>query len=189
MAANPPPVSGLLGFWITYGSAITGGAVIVSAICAFAVILANRTIARKRATLDLILHIESDGDLIDARNQMIDLKNSDNKSSVWGTEDKRDSDEAKAIRTALNINELVAVQIHEGVIDERVYRKWFNKAFIDDYKAMSGYIEAVREYKKNPCVFRELELLARRWESDPDWYNHPGWFLRKWNALRLVWRA
>lgn len=189
MAADAAAATGLLRFWALYGSAITGGAVIVSALCAITVILANRTIARKRATLDLILHIESDGDLIDARNKMIDLKKSTNRSGVYGTEDKRDSDEAKAIRTTLNIDELVAVQIVEGVIDERVYRRWFNKAFIDDYKSMTGYIEAVREYKKNPNVFRELELLAKRWEDDVAWYQHPGWFRRKMNALKLAWRA
>lgn len=189
MAANAQAATGFIAFWNMYGSAITGGAVIVSAICAFAVILANRSIARKRATLDLILHIESDGDLIDARNKMIDLKKSKTRSGTWGTEDQRDSEEAKTIRTTLNINELVAVQIAEGVIDERVYRKWFNKAFIDDYKSMTGYIEAVREYKRNPAVFGELEKLARRWDDDKEWYNNPNWLSRKLSAAKIVWRA
>lgn len=184
-----PPAEGFLGFWATYGSAITGGAVIVSAICAFSVVLVNRKIARRRATLDLILHIESDRELLEARNRFIKLKKSETRSHVWGTEDQRDSEEATTIRTTLNINELVAVSICEGVIDECVYRRWFNKAYIGDYRAMTGYIQAVREYKKNPAIFKEFEELALKWDADTGWYDKPGWWKRKIRALGRLFKA
>ena len=139
--------------------------------------------------MDLILHIESDGDLIEARNEFINLKNSTTRSGHWGTHAEKDRPEAKTIRTVLNIHELVAVSINEGVIDERVFRCWFNKAFIDDYKSMSGYIDAVREYKKNPKIFKEFETIASRWDDDRTWYDSPGFWARKRKAFTKFIRA
>lgn len=182
-------VSPLIAFWNIYGSIIVGGAVIVSAIGAVWVIGSNRAIARKRAALDLILHIESDGDLIEARSKFIDILNGETKSRIYGREDKRGSDEAKAIRTILNINELVAVSIRENVVDERVWRKWFNRAFISDFEAMEGYIDEVRKYRKNPAIFEALEETAMRWKADESWYAKPGWWARKWKAMRQLLRA
>ncbi len=182
-------MTGILSFWQTYGPVLTGGAVIFSAAIGIAVLLTNRRIARRRATLDLILHIESDGDLIKSRNAFTEIKKSNVRSSTHGKEELRASDEAGHIRTVLNINELVAVSIQEGVIDESVFRRWFNSAFIDDYKSMTGYIEETRKWR-NPHVFKELEGLALRWEqTNDDWYAGPSWLRRKWLATLKIWRA
>lgn len=146
--------------------------------------------AQRRATLDLILHIESDGDLINARNEFTKIKKSNFRSSQHGKEENRDTDEASHIKTVLNINELVAVSIKEGVISERVFRTWFNGAFIDDYKQMTGYINEIRQWKKSDKIFQELELLAKRWESTNDqWYAKPGWIARKYHAFAIFLRA
>lgn len=189
MAADPPTLGGLIGFWKTYGSVITGGAVIVSAITAMVVLQANRSIARRRATLDLILHIESDGDIIKARKILSAVKKDPQGSRAWGAADKRDSDEANAIRTVLNINEIVAVSIAERIIDERIYRRWFRKAFIDDYRSMDGYIQGVREYWRNPSIYVELQTLAENWEGMPAYQNRPGWLARKLRAVRALAQA
>lgn len=189
MAANPEQVNAIVHFWSTYGPIVTGGAIIISTICAIIVITTNRAIARKRATLDLIMHIESDGDLIRARNAFIGLKGGSQRSAHWGQEAQKDTEEAKDIRTVLNVNELIAVSIREGVIDERVFRRWFNGAYIDDWQSMTGYLTEVRRYKGNPNIFCEFEALARKWEDDKGWNSPPGWFGRKWGALQRVIRA
>lgn len=182
-------MNGFLATWQAYGPVLTGGAVIVSAAIALAVLFTNRGIARRRATLDLILHIESDGDLIASRNAFTEIKKSNVRSSTYGKEEQRASDEAGHIRTILNINELVAVSIQEGVIDESVFRRWFNSAFIDDYKSMTGYIDETRKWR-NPHIFKDLEALARRWEAtNADWYAGPTWIKRKRFALNKLWYA
>ena len=182
-------MASFLNFWTTYGPVFTGGAVIISAAVAIGVLFTNRGIARRRATLDLILHIESDGDLIKARNAFSDIKKRDVRSSTFGKEDQRATDDAEHIRTVLNINELVAVSIQEGVIDERVFRRWFNSAFIDDYKSMTGYIEETRKWR-SIHVFKELEALATRWEAtNAAWYAGPSWFSRKCSAIVKIFRA
>lgn len=182
-------MQGVADFWQAYGPILTGGAVIISAFSAILILISNRTIARKRATLDLIMHIESDKELIDARQHFIEIKKSAMRSSTYGTEDQRACPEAETIRKILNINELTAVSIQEGVISESVFRRWFNSAFIDDYKTMTGYIEATRRWK-NAHVFEELESLATRWEkTNAEWYAGPSLFNRKIRAMSEVWRA
>jgi hypothetical protein len=144
----------ILEFWVVYGSILTGGAVIVSAVLAFWVIFVNRRMARRRGTLDLILHIESDKDLLAARQKFTLMVAGDQKLDGYGLDEKRASDEAMAIRTVLNVHELVAVSIQEGVICEKVFRRWFNQAYINDHKATEGYIRNVRTARKGPGIFK-----------------------------------
>jgi hypothetical protein len=50
----------------------------------------------------------------------------------------------------LNLHELTAVTIEEGVINERIYRRWFNNTFIKDYEATEAYIIEARKTYDNP---------------------------------------
>ncbi len=179
----------VVAFWNVYGSILTGGAVIISAILAFWVIIVNRAVSRRRGTLDILLHIESDQDLLTARQAFTTLVAGTEKLDKHGNDENRTSEAAKSIRTVLNVHELVAVSIQEGVIDEAVFRRWFNRTYIDDYKATEGYIRNVRAARKNPAIFKEFECLAKRWESDESWYNPPGWYSRKWSAAKSVFKA
>lgn len=189
MAADPAAPAGFISFWTTYGSVITGGAVVISAITAIVVLRVNRSIARRRATLDLILHIETDGDIIKARKAMSTAKKNPAGSRAWSAVDKRDSDEANAIRTILNVNEIVAVSIAEDIIDEHIYHRWQRGAYIEDYRSMEDYVRGVREYWRNPSIYVEVEKLVHRWEGMPAFQDRPGWLERKRRALRDLSRA
>lgn len=171
-------------FWHSYGSDIQNGAVVLSAIAAFLVIRDARSVAKRRGTLDLILHQESDAELIDAREGFIALKAGTTKISSYGVADKRSSDEAQHLKKVLNLHELTAVAIQEGVIDECVYRRWFNGTYISDYEATKDYITAVRANYDNSKVFSEFENTALRWKADKAWGAPPSWWVRKWKALK-----
>ena len=174
-------------FWHAYGSDIQNGAVVLSAIAAFAVIRSARRGANRRNTLDLILHQESDRELIEARLRFNDIKAGSIRLSTFGKADKRLSEEAQTIRKVLNIHELTAVAIAEGVIDERVYRRWFNSNYIADYEATKNYIAEARKTYDNPAAFQEFESAALRWQADRTWYAERGWLVRKREALlRLI---
>jgi hypothetical protein len=179
----------LYNFWHSYGSDIQNGAVVVSAVAAFAVIADARKTARRRGTLDLILHQESDTDLIKERHSFNAIKAADTKPSTYGKPNKKGSDEAETLRKVLNIHELTAVAIQEGVIDECVYRRWFNGTYIADYDAMKDYIAEARKTWNNPKVFLEFEKTALRWKEDVNWDSPPGWLTRKWRALKALFRA
>lgn len=152
-------------------------------------ILSARTNARKRNTMDLILHHESDRDLIEARTAFNEIKAGSVKVATYGKPESRNSKEAETIRKVLNLHELTAVAIEEGVIDERVYRRWFNTTFIKDFEATEAYLTEARATYGNPKAFCEFERHARRWKADQAWYNSPSWWDRKREALARLRRA
>ena len=175
-------------FWHTYGSDIQNGAVVLSAIAAFLIIADGRKTAKRRGTLDLILHQESDRELVEARVEFNKIKAGEIRPSTYGKPDKRGTPQAETIRKVLNIHELTAVAIQEGVIDECVYRRWFNNTFISDYETTKDYIVEMRKTFDNPKGFCEFEQTALRWKEDTTW-GRPSWWARKWGALKKLWRA
>jgi hypothetical protein len=182
-------LSALYNFWHTYGSDIQNGAVVLSAIAAVWVIRSGRANSLKRNTMDLILHQESDRELIDARIAFNELKSGATKLATYGTPDQKNTTEAQTLRKVLNLHELTSVAIAEGVIDECVYRRWFNTTFTKDYQATKAYIEAARITYGNPKAFVEFEKTATRWENDNSWDAPPSWFHRKYEAMSKVMRA
>lgn len=181
--------STLYTFWHTYGSDIQNGAVVISAFAAFRVIADARRTAKRRGTLDLILHQESDGELIEARTRFNAIKAGDIKPSTYGKPDKKTTEQAETLRKVLNIHELTAVAIQEGVIDECVYRRWFNATFVADYEVTKDYIAEMRNTWNNPCGFKEFEETALRWKADKTWGAPPSWWRRKFAAAKGLWKA
>lgn len=176
-------------FWHSNGSDIQNGAVVLSAIAAFLVIRSARINGRKRNTMDLILHQESDRELIEARIEFNKIKAADTRPAMYGKPEKKNSKQAQTIRKVLNLHELTAVAINEGVIDPNVYRRWFNTTYTSDYDSMKGYIAEARKTYQNPHAFKEFEKLALDWQSDKYWYADQSWLSRKLVAVRRLWRA
>jgi hypothetical protein len=139
--------------------------------------------------MDLILHQESDRELIEARAAFNNLKAGTVKLATFGAPDQKNTPEAQTLRKVLNLHELTSVAIAEGVIDECVYRRWFNTTFTKDYEATKSYIQAARLTYGNPKAFVEFEKTAVRWENDKNWDAPPGFFKRKWDAIAGVIRA
>lgn len=182
-------LSSLYNFWHSYGSDIQNGAVVLSAFAAFSVIRDSRRTAKRRGTMDLILHQQSDAELVASRAAFNDIKGGNVRPSSYGKADKKGSDEFETIRKVLNIHELTAVAIIEGVIDERVYRRWYNSTIINDYEAMKDFLAEARRTYSNPCAFCEFQKLAKRWKDDPNWDVAPSWLERKRQAVMKVLRA
>lgn len=182
-------INSLYCFWHSYGSDIQNGAVVLSAIAAFWVIWENRNISRRRGTMDLILHQESDRELVEARVEFNVIKAGETRPSVYGKPERINDRQAQIIRRVLNVHELTAVAIQQRVIDERVYRTWFNGTYIKDYESMKEYIIEARKTYANPKAFSEFETTALRWRDDKSWHAPPSFFKRKWTAIKGVARA
>lgn len=181
--------SQLYTFWHSYGSDIQNGAVVLSAIAAFWVISDNRKLARRRGTMDLILHQESDRELVEARVEFNKIKAGEVRPSAYGKLERINDKEAQIIRRVLNVHELTAVAIQQGVIDECVYRTWFNTTFIKDYDAMKDYIREARISYSNPKAFSEFEATAVGWKEDTSWNAPPSWIKRKCKAVAKLLKA
>lgn len=76
-------MNSFINHWVTYGSEYQNGAVVLSAIAALWIIIQNKSISKKRGTLDLILHQQSDKELIVDRARFNDLKLNGKRSSVY----------------------------------------------------------------------------------------------------------
>lgn len=184
-----PLLTAIEEFWTTYGPDFQSGAVVLSAIAAFIMIGTHRLNARRGKTLDLILHHQSDGDLVSARFEFNKIKAGTTKFVTYAEKDKADSPQFEAIRKVLNIHELTAVAVEEGVIDERVYRRWNNTTVKDDYKATRDFIERLRETRSSPNAYCEFERLAKAWSEDAGWTPEPGWVRRKATAIGRIFSA
>lgn len=139
--------------------------------------------------MDLILHQESDRELVEARVEFNKIKAAPDRPSLLGRPEHKNDPNAQIVRRVLNVHELTAVAIKEGVIDECVYRSWFNTTYIKDYEAMKDYIAEARKTYENPNAFAEFEAMALRWKEDKAWGAPPGLIKRKAYALAKVWQA
>lgn len=149
-------------------------------------IITHRQNARRGKTLDLILHHQSDSDLVAARFEFNKIRAGTTKFVTYAEMDAADSDEFEAIRKVLNIHELTAVAVEEGVIDERVYRRWNNSTVQNDYKATRDFIDRLRETRNTANAYCEFERLAKAWAEDVNWTPEPGWWRRKWTAANRI---
>lgn len=74
--------------------------------------------------------------------------------------------EFEAVMNIANDYEIMAVGIKRHVLDEGVIRDAFRTAWIEDYKALSPFFDAVREESKNDRYFKEFKAIAKRWKDE-----------------------
>ena len=108
-----------------------------------------------------------DEEYIEYKNKFNRLKRSDSNLIEWAAKDKIDTDEVNTIRVMLNDYELVALGIREGILDEELFRRWFQTPLINDWKCIKGFIMAIRDSENAPKVFHEFEWLAKKWGAEP----------------------
>lgn len=147
------------GFWIQTG------AIILSALVAIAILYNNSHQAKKRATIDLVLHETNNPEIIDAKKQVrhchedkIDIT----QLSCKGNEDKPEN---AAIKIVLNNYEFIAAGIKEGAFDEEIYKRMKRSIVIRDWEAFAAYITELRRQKKRDKLYIEFEWLAARWNK------------------------
>ncbi len=125
---------------------------------------AHREIARKRATLDVILKSESDEYFERIYSVFTSEKN--RKSGLEALL-QAETDGEKTARTEvdnfLNHYELIAISIEQNILDEQFYKDWMRSTYIRHYKESKKYIENVR--KKSPNVYIAFQKLAEKWSE------------------------
>lgn len=73
------------------------------------------------------------------------------------------SETSTAIRRVLNVHELVAIYVINGVVDEKIARQFCRGWMLQDWKRVSGYVAEARNINGNPKLYLEYEQLAERW--------------------------
>ena len=149
----------------TWGFWIQTGAFVLSALAAVAVIYFNGRQARKRATIDLMLHQKNN------HNMQIELR------KVWALADKdgtfaslaKDikSDDCACIFRVLSEYEFVALGIRKRAFDGNIYKMSQYSNVMKVWNASDGFIREVRALEGKPTLFQELEILIDDWNKDP----------------------
>lgn len=147
------------GFWIQTG------AFIFSALGAIGIIYNNSHQAKKRATIDLVLHESGNPTLLAAKKEISkyhDTKVNFTELSCGANSIKPENGH---IQTVLNNYEFIASGIKEGAFDEEIYKRMKRSITVRDWKAFSGYIAELRRSRGHETLYIEFEWLARRWEN------------------------
>ncbi|MFW1676423.1 DUF4760 domain-containing protein [Pontibacter sp. JAM-7] len=154
---------------ITSGQWVSPLAILVSAGVGAAVALnaikTNREIARKRATLDVILKSESD----EYFERIYTVFSSERKrSSGLKTLLFAETDSERKAKTEvdnfLNHYELIAISIRKEILDEGFYKSWMRSTYINHFEDAEEYIKDIQ--KTHPNAFKEFESLARKWQGE-----------------------
>lgn len=168
-----PPQPGL---WAPYiGPAATVIAVFVSASITIAIALSQlattRSIARMRATLDLIEKAESSEHYIKITATFSDVRRT---NAFLALVDPIAKDRPKrfAVLGYLNHYETIALFIRKRVLDELTYKDWIVGTLVRDWNAATGFIQRERwgwdgdKWVYDPTLLKELQALACRWSRD-----------------------
>lgn len=131
----------------------------------------QRAIARKRATLDLILRCDETDfqKLIDEycelRGDPAGLARYAKKSQDLSPEDLKS---VAIIDRYLNYYEIVAVGIKQDILDKETYGLWMKAGLVNDWNYARIYIADVRKLSPlNAINFAEFETLAIEWGGEP----------------------
>ncbi len=167
-----------IGFWIQTG------AIILSAIGAIAIIYNNSHQAKKRATIDLVLHELSDKEIIDAKNHVRKYRESGNPFAELSAKAHDDNPLNGYLQTVLNHHEFVATGIKEGAFDEEIYKRMKRSLVLRDWQALEPYISEKRRQERRDKLFSEFQWLAYRWKDNPI-KPEVSWWRRAINKIGL----
>lgn len=145
-----------IGLWIR------SGAIILSFVGVILTLIWNRKIARKRATLDMVLAEETDADYVKQRTKFVKLRDAGHMAK-WADPTSTTSDESATIRAILNRYELIAIGIGQGIVDEQSYRRWCRTTLVKDWVESKSLVMQLRNNSKTPTFYIEFEALARKW--------------------------
>lgn len=161
-------VQGLEEQWLggSIGFQIQTVAIVLSALSAIALLYINSRQAKKRATVDLVLHETTNPEIIEAKKQVRhchDNKVDITQLSCKGNENKPEN---ASIKIVLNNYEFIAAGIKEGAFDEEIYKRMKRSILVRDWEAFSAYITELRRQTKRNELYMEFGWLAARWSKN-----------------------
>lgn len=152
---------------------MTPGIAAVATFFGWRAIVNNRSIARQKATLDLIEKRESTEHyrLILAR--FSELRKGPGFAHLNTPQDDQARDDRLTLIGYLNHYELVSIGLRQGILDERFYRAWMEGSFVRDWNAVAPWVERERwqrdsngRWQYRASIYQHYETMARRWSKE-----------------------
>ena len=139
-----------------YGPLIQMGAIVVSAVSVVGTIFWNMTIARRRATLDLLINEQTHDTTIKERTAFEAIvEGGDILQWIAPAKIKSDPDKLQTIRSSLNRYELIAIGIKGRALHGKLYKRWFRTGLVGDWIAFKALIVHVRNDVDNQSLYCE----------------------------------
>jgi hypothetical protein len=154
------PLRGWLGE--TWGFWIQSGALSLSALGALWIVWSRARSERRRATVELLIHQQSNAEL---REALVYVRRSDD-HMVDHLAD-RASDKYKKCMLVLNRYEFTAAAIREKALDEGLFKRMQYTVVIRDWDVLCPFVMELRRLDKHPTLFQEFKWLSERWARKP----------------------
>lgn len=164
-----------IGFWIQTGCFVLSGGGAAWAVfynAAQVKLLRQQTAtneksAKRRATVDVVMHEKQDAELQKHRQKFADMHENKVNFTSYACQKLTDhKDENATILAILNNYEFIASGIREEAFDEHIYKRMKNSLIIRDWDALKPYVTELRNKEKRPRLFAEFEWLAEKWRSE-----------------------
>ena len=161
------------GFWWV-GPLVIGCAATIAAIISVKSIQANKEVARKRATLDLIERSESTEhyqSLYAAFSQV--RKDPAGLMQLADITNPNLLEQRQKVLNYLNHYELIAIGIKMGILDETVYKAFMRSTVVRDWEAAREFVTHIRTPSEDSgsevsanAAFSAFEALAQKWSPE-----------------------
>lgn len=164
------------------------GVALISAVVALIVFRHTRHSNRRRATLDMVMRSLHDQDArqihAEFRSLLTKERDADDCFKIASLMDEtpENKEDRNRVISQLNIYELIALGINNGVFDEQFYKRWFHGQFTKDFEGATPLINAIRENR--PSVYCEYQALYARWIRKRHPVSHPGRLKMAWWTFR-----
>ena len=150
-----------------YGPLLTSGAILISAAVAVGAIVYNGGNARRRATIDLVMHLRQNDALVQAKKKVLVLHEKNTQFFKFALMEHAGSEESNSVLEVLNSHEFVAVGIREGAFDEKIYKRMQWSVLVRDWDALETFVMEFRKSRNRKTLYQDFELLAKRWKKKP----------------------
>lgn len=155
------------GFWLQFVI------LVITAILALFTIIRNELMARKRATIDLVLSENQDEKFRNIKEKYSLMRESGESFTALALpcistdpDDIQAHADKKEIAIAiLNQYEFIASAILEKSLDGKLYKRMKRGVVIRDWNALKPFVMELRRVEHRPRIFCETESLVTKWEK------------------------
>ena len=147
------------------------------------VVALHRIVAQKRAAIDVLLTIRTDGDLLDARQILKSLAEKSELNRIIEPKTDADTEAKLKVQTYLNTLELVCVSIKRHVIDEDICVDLIRDTITGTWLLVEQMIKKIRDKQGNQSYYTELQFVATRWLANEKCSKDP----KVISAIKELW--
>ena len=150
-----------IGFWIQTSI------LCLSVIVAVVVIWHNGRIARRRATVDMIINEQRDTEYNKHFRRIMQLLTNGKRLIDLAEPQEDEKEDLAAVRFILNRLEFIAQGIRQGAFEEQIYKDLTYSDVMWLWKEVRPLVEEIRRKRNVQTYYQELEWLAIRWKENP----------------------